>query len=113
MHVLSHKKDLEAFVDAHPLHRLYGGEHAYLLGEYLDGIGAAGLTVVASLNSHASDINLFPLSRVELKQIWARRLKIVPARLIPDWLLVRVGERSRIPGRLYTFVAIKEFSRSA
>ena len=37
-HVISRPEDLPAFLESHPLHKLYGGEHAYLLDEYLGAI---------------------------------------------------------------------------
>src|SRR5262245_9884047 len=34
-HVISRETDLQEFLDDHPLHRLYGGENAFLLDRYL------------------------------------------------------------------------------
>ena len=106
-HVISKAGDLQAFLDGHPLHRLYGGEHAYRVPEYLGAIRGAGLDVEQVFNSYASDINLYPLTRIGIKQQWARRLRLPIAALIPDAALGWAGARASAPGRLFTFVARK------
>ncbi len=105
-HVISRKEDLPAFLAAHPLHELYGGENAYLLNEYRDAIGESGLVLTGVLNPYQSDINLFPETLQSLKKNLARRLRC-PSILIPNFLLGKLGERSHAPGRLYSFVASK------
>ena len=42
-HVISRQEDLSVFLNGHPLHRLYGGERAYLLREYITAIESTGL----------------------------------------------------------------------
>lgn len=105
-HVISRKEDLPEFLAAHPLHKLYGGENAYLLEEYLDAIRDSGLVLTKVLNPYQSDINLFPETMGSLKKNLARRFHY-PAILIPDFLLGKLGERNNSPGRLYSFVARK------
>src|ERR1700722_11476894 len=41
-HVISKQADLQPFLDAHPLHHLYGGEHAFLLDRYVGALTSAG-----------------------------------------------------------------------
>lgn len=106
-HVISRPGDLQAFLDSHPLHRHYGGEHAYLLERYLDAMRGAGLRVTRTFNPWESDINLFPQTRPELKRLLARRLRWPLPGLLPDRLLGWVGARLQVPGRLYSFVAEK------
>lgn len=108
-HVLSHRGDLEAFLANHPLHHLYGGEHAYLVDEYVQAIGSAGITLNQVINPLASDINLYPETRDSTKRRWLRRLHLPTALApcVPDALLAFVGARSQVPGRLYTFVGRK------
>jgi SAM-dependent methyltransferase len=106
-HVLSRTGDLEVFLDAHPLHALYGGEHAYELGQYRAALEVAGLDVVHVLNPFASDVNLFPASTAEVRAALARRWRLPSARLVPGFVLSWLAERSDVPGRLYTFVARK------
>jgi len=105
-HVISRMEDLPEFLASHPLHKMYGGEHAYLLDEYLEAISSSGLVLSKVLNPCQSDINLFPATKKDLKQSLADRFHC-PAMLIPDFLLTRLGEKDHSPGRLYSFVARK------
>lgn len=105
-HVISRKEDLPEFLASHPLHKMYGGENAYLLDEYLDAIRGGGLMLSKVMNPCQSDINLFPDTTKGLKKILARRYHF-PAMLVPDFLLTRLGERNQSPGRLYSFVGRK------
>jgi 2-polyprenyl-3-methyl-5-hydroxy-6-metoxy-1,4-benzoquinol methylase len=107
-HVISRHEDLKVFLDSHPLHNLYGGEHAYLLSEYLDAITAGSIRIKKVLNPFESDINLFPRSRSEVKFILARRFHIPFVSLIPNWIVTWCGSRSKVPGRLYTFIGWKD-----
>jgi SAM-dependent methyltransferase len=106
-HVISGAQDLPAFLNSHPLHRLYGGEHAYVLDEYLAAIGAAGIHIDQVLNPYQSDINTYPETLAGIKQRWARRSRLPVAGLVPDALLSWVGARLQTPGRLFTFVGRK------
>lgn len=105
-HVISRMEDLPVFLASHPLHKMYGGEHAYLLDEYLEAISSGGLVLTKVLNPYQSDINLFPETISGLKKNLARRFHC-PSILIPNFLLTRLGARSNVPGRLYSFVARK------
>lgn len=105
-HVISKPEDLPVFLAAHPLHRLYGGEHAFLLSDYERALRAAGLAIERRLNPLASDINLAPQTREQLlagQPIWWRML---PAPL-GLWLLTQAGTWLKAPGRLYSFMAHK------
>jgi 2-polyprenyl-3-methyl-5-hydroxy-6-metoxy-1,4-benzoquinol methylase len=106
-HVISKPQDLQAFLDGHPLHNLYGGEHAYPLAEYKAAIQGAGLLLTQTLNPYANDINLYPLTRDAIKRKWAQRLHLPTAALIPDAALTWAGARVDAPGRLFSFVAHK------
>ena len=121
-HVISRKEDLQAFLQSHALHKLYGGENALLLKEYRAAIMTSGLTIVKQFGPLDSAINYFPLTRTEWHQVCIAPI----ARLIGQplaealtsenssagrWLLAQVAhlrsELSRAPGRLYSFVARK------
>lgn len=102
-HVISKTEDLPEFLASHPLHKMYGGEHAYLLDEYLGAIRASGITVTTVLNPYQSDINLFPNTVSDLKRRLSKRMHL-PVALLPDFLLSALGAMNREPGRLYTFV---------
>lgn len=106
-HVVSNHADIPVFQAAHPLHRLYGGENAYLVSEYLDAIRGGGIEVHQVLNPKQSNINLYPETQAAVKRRWARRLFLPFPRLIPDFFLTYVGSRSAVPGRLYTFAGKK------
>jgi SAM-dependent methyltransferase len=102
-HVISKTEDLSAFLAAHPLHKMYGGEHAYLLDEYLDAIRGSGITLTKVLNPYQSNINLYPDTVIDLKRRLAKRVYLPPT-IIPDFLLTVLGAMNQVPGRLYTFV---------
>ena len=103
-HVLSRREDLDAFLAAHPLHHLYGGEKAYTLAEYREAIAAAGIVLDKCLNPFSSDINTFPRTRKDIKRSIASRFRFPFPSLVPDWLVVWFGNRTNTPGRPYTFV---------
>lgn len=108
-HLISRPEDLSAFLAAHPLHHLYGGEHAFQLEEYTAAITGAGLTLTHVLNPYESEINLFPRTMKELRRSIARSMHLPEmfGALIPDALIRRAGARLQAPGRLYSFVAKK------
>jgi len=106
-HVISREEDLPAFLKSHPLHHLYGGEHAYLLHEYQDAMSQGSLKLRHSWNPLASGINAFPKTLKEVRANIAKRLHI-PACMIPMSLLRLKGTMDHTPGRLYSFVAVKE-----
>ncbi|MGY3549397.1 MULTISPECIES: class I SAM-dependent methyltransferase [unclassified Bradyrhizobium] len=117
-HVISRKADLEPFLKQHPLHHLYGGEHAFLLNNYVDALKAGGFSNITVLTPLRSPINLFPHSRDAIRNMIAQRLsRLLP--LPPVWqtilksdrllqVMLLVAERfDHRPGRLYSFIAHK------
>ena len=106
-HVISAAHDLQAFLDAHPLHWLYGGEHAYLLADYVGALQRGGLRVEQVLNPYESDINTYPSTTTDIKRRWARRLGWPWPELIPDVLLSWAGSHLKTPGRMFSFVGRK------
>lgn len=106
-HVISRNEDLPKFLASHPLHYLYGGEHAYLLNEYIHAILGSGIDLTNVLNPYQSDINLYPETVASLKQRLADKF-YCPAIIIPDFILTVLGKFSNAPGRLYTFVGRKK-----
>ena len=116
-HVLSKKEDLPAFLDAHPLHNLYGGENAFLLSEYQSAITESGFLLDTTLSPLESPVNYSPYTLRSLQAEIAQRiggripacaslLKFLfaapPIWFLSQKLLTRVDNR---PGRLYSFVA--------
>jgi SAM-dependent methyltransferase len=117
-HVISKETDLEAFLDQHPLHHLYGGEHAFLLDRYIGALRAAGFSAIEVLAPLKSPINLFPYTIETLRTAVEERLASkIPVK--PLWRaalasksvfmsLLSMAERfDHRPGRLYSFVCHK------
>jgi SAM-dependent methyltransferase len=117
-HVLSKEADLEIFLGQHPLHHRYGGEHAYLLGRYVDALRAAGFAAIEVLAPLKSPINLFPYTGETLRATVVERLTakfpvktVWRAALASDrvfgFLLSLAQRFDHRPGRLYSFVGYK------
>jgi len=115
-HVVEGPSELAAFLQAHPMHQLAGGENAYALHEYLDSIRDAGLEVTRVLGPWDSVINAFPAVRTtdelrgHARAALERRLGTLGrlAALVPGvQALVRRRIQPDDPGRLYTFMAVK------
>lgn len=120
-HVISQPGDLQRFLDQHPLHHLYGGEHAYVLMEYRSALARAGLKLKHLLRPFDSPINYFPLSTEQVNHLCIDQLsrlpgggllgQLVSAPIIgrPMMSLCRLAAShlSTSPGRLYSFVAVK------
>lgn len=117
-HVISRERDLQQFLDQHPLHHLYGGEHAYLLGRYTGALKSAGFASVEVLAPLQSPINLFPYTTQTLRSAvvekLTRKIPVGPlwrAALASQHVFVSLlsfAERfDHRPGRLYSFVCHK------
>ena len=120
-HVISKEADLGQFLDGHPLHHLYGGEHAFLLDRYIGALRGAGFSPLEVLSPLKSPINLFPYTVDSLRNAVIDKVsKKIPARSL--WrlalgsnqifeLLLSVAQRfDNRPGRLYSFVGHKAAS---
>jgi len=116
-HVISKAGDLARFQALHPLHRYYGGEHAYPLDRYVSAIVGAGFSVQEVMRPFGSAINLHPYTDDQLRTEIAQRLGLAGGRLAGAfrvllanrcvWWLVRrsLDIIDNRPGRLYSFVA--------
>ncbi|MCK1416307.1 methyltransferase domain-containing protein [Bradyrhizobium sp. CW4] len=117
-HVISKDADLPQFLAQHPLHHLYGGEHAFLLDRYTGALSNAGFSAIDTLAPLQSPINLFPYTLETLKAgIVMRLTQKIP--VAPFWrtalasrhvfgALLSIAERfDNRPGRLYSFVCHK------
>jgi SAM-dependent methyltransferase len=117
-HVISKQADLDRFLEQHPLHRLYGGENAFLLPRYVDALRSAGFAAIDLLSPLTSPINLFPYTAETLRLAVIERLsRKIP--LAPLWrgvfasqplfdMLLKGAERfDHRPGRLYSFICTK------
>ena len=115
-HVISRPEDLSAFFDLHPLHKLYGGENAFLLKQYLDALSVAGFELERVLFPLESPINYAPYTRKSLQTELARRVGKGAPWLVSGarwmfglpgvWtlLLPLLGHIDHRPGRLFSFV---------
>lgn len=116
-HVVDDEAQLRAFLAAHPVNRLAGGENAFTLDRYLEAIARAGLHIRATVGPWDSVINAFPSvrsnSELEGYAVAALRRKFgslgrVAAHVsLLRWLAWQRIKRP-LPGRLYTFVAVKD-----
>jgi SAM-dependent methyltransferase len=103
---------LQAFLASQVDHQLYGGEHAFTLPDYRAAIRAGGLELKLELGPFDSIINAYPNTPAVLRE---RVLASVPGRvlrkLLPDDLVATIAtaylKRRKMPGRLYSFLAVK------
>ncbi|MEA2582891.1 MAG: hypothetical protein QOF33_976 [Thermomicrobiales bacterium] len=107
-HVIFKDADLDRFLARHPLHHLYGGEHAYHLGDYKRAIEGAGIRLTHVLNPWASPINLYPRTVSEVRAAIRARLPFVPSFVLAPSVLRRLGWLLRSPGTSYSFVGVRE-----
>ena len=121
-HVINANKDLPIFLNNHPLHRLYGGENAYLLKEYLDAIRTSGLHIRKILGPYDTAINYYPITTEQLilrafspirrmfgeKFTFTMMQSALAKRLSIHSGLKRLASlRDQTPGRLFSFWAVK------
>ena len=107
-HVIFKDADLAVFLAEHPLHRLYGGENAYRLGEYKRAIERAGIRLTRVLNPWASAVNLHPRTAADVARLIHARLPFAPTFLLTPPVLSRLGWLLRSPGTNYSFVGVRE-----
>ncbi len=116
-HVISRPQDLDIFLKSHPLQALYGGENAYLLNEYKAAIKAAGLKLNKSIGPYESVINYAPVSKDEhinnIISFFSRFIGntashfLVSVPLVVKYTSMYLSRKSSLPGRLYSFIAVK------
>lgn len=121
-HVLTKNEDLNAFLNSHPLHHLYGGEHAYTLAFYLACMKNAGLSVQHILHPYSSEINYAPITRREMQTNFAARLSnylgkslaqfFIRLPLVFRFLSNLKAASDNTPGRLYSFISTKPVQKS-
>jgi ubiquinone/menaquinone biosynthesis C-methylase UbiE len=107
-HVISKPEDLPIFLKNHPLQKMYGGENAYLLKQYVNAFHTSGIQIMEILNPCGSDINLFPESRESIKKKIAKKFFFPFPEMIPDVIPHLVGKFDKTPGRLYSFIGRKK-----
>lgn len=94
-HVIYSKKDKQQFLNAHPLHAMYGGENAFKRKEYIRAFTHAGLRIKKELRHYDSVINYFPEKTSEV---------LAKQRLKNDLFKAKIGflSNSIILQRIYT-----------
>lgn len=120
-HVISSRHDLPKFLETHPLHKLYGGEHAYQLRHYLEALKCAGFVVKRVLRSFDSVVNYAPYTETSLQKELAARLNHYAGGEFLSALLSRkhafhaflrvLSLIDRRPGRLFSFISYKPVIR--
>jgi ubiquinone/menaquinone biosynthesis C-methylase UbiE len=125
-HVIYDRKDKEEFLAAHPLQKFYGGENAFTEGEYESAMLLADLKIVKKLRYYDSPINYFPFSDAEVKNT-AKQMRhnfqeslqkrfgswivnfpfLPPLELLAQFRNGKWDDERRVPGRMYSFIAIK------
>jgi SAM-dependent methyltransferase len=116
-HVISSRKDLDKFLERHPLHKFYGGENAFTLKEYTVAIQSAGLQLDQLLRPFDTVINYAPYNKEELRAGFAEKLARLPLMNVPAKLLTSdlvfdsflkvMSHLDQRPGRVCSFVAQK------
>ena len=116
-HVVSSLRQLPSFLEGHPLHHLYGGENAFVLGAYMGALRSAGLQVETVIGPFASPINYAPRSREDLRDFVESAVRRVTGVVVAhaalrqdfvfDLILAVLNVVDRRPGRLNSFVARK------
>lgn len=121
-HVISTPEELPLFLEHHPLHKWYGGEHACLLHEYRTAIVSAGFRLTRQLGPFDSAVNYFPMTEEEWVAACRRSIpwwaggrvagrlatgRHVLGRRLLNGLAARLSAAADSPGRLYSFVADK------
>jgi SAM-dependent methyltransferase len=106
-HVADDDAQLAEFLEGHPLHHAYGGEHAHPLEGYLRAFHDAGLSVVRCWGPLDSMINFYPGSRSRRLAAIGRSLarqRAWRAIVDPAARSAALNKTMREPGRLYSFL---------
>ncbi|MDQ3918981.1 MAG: class I SAM-dependent methyltransferase, partial [Acidobacteriota bacterium] len=115
-HVADDEAQLEAFLAAHVLQALHGGEHAYPLEEYLAAFEAAGLRVERCFAPYDTVINHFPESNREVRGKVYEALRgrygraaslLARLRYFEERYRRHLSEACDTPGRAYSFLCVK------
>ena len=116
-HVIFNEKDKQWFLENHPLQKYYGGENAFTPEEYKNAITKSGLEIQEELRFFDSEINFFPETKKEIENRKIKILKSVKWRKILNFLPKTKNKlvvkklleiEKQIPGRMYSYIAIKK-----
>lgn len=107
-HVISSDEDLPIFLEHHPLHKLYGGENAFTLDQYIRAIRNAGATLKRVLTPLETPINYFPTPAQAVRKQAAAILGVGESTPLSQRDIIRAGRLMPTPGRLFSFLAEKK-----
>lgn len=111
-HVADDPAQLEAFLQNHALHFLYGGEHAHPLARYRQAFRRAGFVVEKQWGRVESILNYFPKSektrrstiqKIAKKSLFGLGRFGLHSATFCARQAAREASRDRSPGRLYSF----------
>jgi ubiquinone/menaquinone biosynthesis C-methylase UbiE len=108
-HVITDEEDKKSFLINHPLHKFYGGENAYTLDEYKQALIGAGFRISKILGPSDSIINYSPWSKDRLAILLKNKFgkwAVNSFLLNLAWLFILYRQK-KLPGRLFSFIAIK------
>ncbi|UJB67902.1 class I SAM-dependent methyltransferase [Acaryochloris sp. 'Moss Beach'] len=116
-HVISSKDDLPQFLASHPLHKIYGGENAFLLREYIEAIEDASLDIDQILKPLDSVINYAPHTIDTIKEELTQKISRLPggtflkvpllSQPVFPILMKLLAILDNRPGRAFSFIAHK------
>jgi len=125
-HIIYGSKDKEIFLKTHPLQNFYGGENAFTAEEYQSAISEAGLQLKKRIKYYDSVINFYPLKENEISKLPSQMRENFIAGIqkrFGSWVVNfpflqllelfsqmkngRWSNERRIPGRMNSFIAIK------
>jgi len=120
-HVIYNQTDKEAFLATHPLQHFYGGENAFDAATYRQAISLAGLTLIQEIRFFDSVINYYPIERYRFiekdleekiksdlhKKIGVFSKSNLIVYLYKHWHKIRLLKEADIPGRMYSYIAVK------
>ena len=109
-HVIKGEKDKERFLKSHPLHKYYGGENAFLFREYEEAILKANLIIKKILSPSQSPINYSPWNKKRVSEFITNKFGKAFCNSITVNLLWKINQYrlETLPGKLYSFIALKE-----
>lgn len=124
-HVIKNDTDKKWFLENHALHKMYGGENAFTKEQYCMALKKANLKIIKCLSHYSSPINFAPEKqedfnkRINLRKQhllyfinkhWWLKMPLIKAvaRFYKSKKLGPIHNEDNIPGRLYSFIAIKK-----
>jgi SAM-dependent methyltransferase len=117
-HVADTPEELDIFLRNHPLHHLYGGEHAFALSEYIQSLRSAGFPRVRNYGQFDHSVSSYPpctkesICRMAERSLASRVSPWVASRLVRSETVIQAYRRwltfrCRAPGRNHSFLVEK------